>query len=268
MYFSTMNELASDPFRACTMQLSILVVAMVRQLSRWDYTDLSAPYWRLYYNGKRGAHILHGDRSYDMDPRQLTLIAPGTPFTRFLASPVDHFYIHFTLTSHAAPLNGGIYQFEASESDIRRIAALSGQLRSNPSSYLVDLAGHELTARALTRVPLQDWLQIPTDGRVQKAMELIRQNQQTGIGNEEIAGAVNMSVNGFIRLFSKHTGMSPQQYSLRVRLDRAGIMLHHTDKSIDAIAEECGFCDRNYFTRIFKKHRSMTPGRFRRLQRG
>lgn len=49
----------------------------------------------------------------------------------------------------------------------------------------------------------------------------------------------------------------------------ACLMLHHSDKNIDEIAEVCGFCDRFHFSHAFTRSRGNTPGRFRRqLQAG
>jgi len=49
-----------------------------------------------------------------------------------------------------------------------------------------------------------------------------------------------------------------------MRIDRAAEMLARTDKSIAAIALECGFRDQSYFTKVFKRYRSTTPRRYRR----
>jgi AraC-like DNA-binding protein len=40
-------------------------------------------------------------------------------------------------------------------------------------------------------------------------------------------------------------------------------LLRATEKSIAEIADECGFCDQSYFTRVFQDLKGMTPKHFR-----
>ena len=54
---------------------------------------------------------------------------------------------------------------------------------------------------------------------------------------------------------------------MRIRLDRAAVLLQHSDRMIDVIAEECGFDERSYFTRSFTGAWGIPPGAFRRLAR-
>ncbi|MBN2643365.1 MAG: helix-turn-helix transcriptional regulator, partial [Victivallales bacterium] len=46
----------------------------------------------------------------------------------------------------------------------------------------------------------------------------------------------------------------------------AASLLLHSKMSIDEIAEHTGFCDRYYFTRVFRKFRYTSPAKFRRGQ--
>jgi len=73
-----------------------------------------------------------------------------------------------------------------------------------------------------------------------------------------------MSENTLIRQFHRYLGVSPQQHLQRLRIERACRLLLATSKTIDKIAEECGFCDRYYFSKIFKKQRGIGPAGFRK----
>ena len=48
------------------------------------------------------------------------------------------------------------------------------------------------------------------------------------------------------------------------RIEKASILLHHTDHSIDEIAELCGFGDRYYFTRVFTRQLGLGPAAYRK----
>lgn len=72
-----------------------------------------------------------------------------------------------------------------------------------------------------------------------------------------------MSKPHFSRVFKRTTGMSPVQFLLGIRIDRAKELLDFTDQSITDIAEACGFQDQNYFARTFKKITGLTPTQYR-----
>ena len=66
--------------------------------------------------------------------------------------------------------------------------------------------------------------------------------------------------------FKKYTGRSPIDFLLSVRLEHAKKMLISTKKSINEIAEACGFSSANYFGLIFKKKENLSPVHYRKHQ--
>ena len=67
-------------------------------------------------------------------------------------------------------------------------------------------------------------------------------------------------------MFKQKTGYSVKQYLLRRRLGEAQIRLAITQDSIQTIAEESGFADASYFSRIFFKHVGLTPTEYRKYR--
>ena len=67
----------------------------------------------------------------------------------------------------------------------------------------------------------------------------------------------------FIRCFRDATGQTPARYVQDRRLRRAAEALVATDRSIDEIAERCGFANRYYFTRVFSQRMGVSPARYR-----
>ncbi|WP_152392761.1 AraC family transcriptional regulator [Paenibacillus guangzhouensis] len=66
------------------------------------------------------------------------------------------------------------------------------------------------------------------------------------------------------RCLKQYSGMSPLQYRHHLQIERAKQLLAHSELSIIQIGTRCGFNDNNYFTRLFKRHTSFTPGEFRK----
>jgi len=76
----------------------------------------------------------------------------------------------------------------------------------------------------------------------------------------QIAG---LSLNHFVSLFTKATGLSPHQYVLRARIGSA--MLHLKDKSLSIaeVSRLAGFHTHEHFTKVFRKIVGVTPREFR-----
>lgn len=67
------------------------------------------------------------------------------------------------------------------------------------------------------------------------------------------------------KLFKRHTNMSPSEYILNYRLDKALSLVKRTDLRFKTIAIQCGFNDQTYFFRVFKKKYKRTPKQIRDL---
>ena len=81
---------------------------------------------------------------------------------------------------------------------------------------------------------------------------------------EEISKYVGMSRTYFSIFFKTHYKEGFSDYLTRLRVEKASVLLLHTDKSLPAIAAETGFKTVQYFTRAFKKVKGDTPAAFRR----
>jgi AraC family transcriptional regulator len=63
--------------------------------------------------------------------------------------------------------------------------------------------------------------------------------------------------------FRRHFGLTIGEYVRRRRLQRATLLLRTTDLPVSVISASCGFYDQSHFTRLFRRHRGVTPARFR-----
>ena len=84
---------------------------------------------------------------------------------------------------------------------------------------------------------------------------------------KEAAKSLNVSEKHFLRLFSRTYGMSPHHFLLRHRISKACSLLLLTDEPIKAVADQCGFPNPFYFSRLFKKYMQMNPDRYRQTHR-
>jgi AraC family transcriptional regulator len=78
----------------------------------------------------------------------------------------------------------------------------------------------------------------------------------------EIAAIAQMSPYHFLRLFKQSTGVTPHQYILQSRIDKAKYLLQQSELSMTEIAMRVGFCDQSHLTRCFKRILGVTPKQF------
>lgn len=83
----------------------------------------------------------------------------------------------------------------------------------------------------------------------------------------DMAAGSGMTTGHFARVFRDSTGMTPYQYLLHCRIERARHLLVRTSLPILQIASECGFADHVHFTRVFSKMVGQPPAAFRKTIR-
>jgi AraC family transcriptional regulator len=109
---------------------------------------------------------------------------------------------------------------------------------------------------------------IPSSGfsahRVHQVMNLIKQHPEDEHPLERMAAEAGVTPTHFIRIFKKASGLTPHQYVMRTRMDRAQQMLASSDLTVAQIAEALGFASQSHFTRAFRSFTRQTPGDFRR----
>jgi AraC-like DNA-binding protein len=85
---------------------------------------------------------------------------------------------------------------------------------------------------------------------------------------EKLAASLHMSYAHFRRVFKQQTGLSPYQYHLQQRINRARELLHGTTLSIKQVAARMNFENSYHFSKIFRKKTGMSPSQWRSGGRG
>jgi len=100
--------------------------------------------------------------------------------------------------------------------------------------------------------------------KLRRITEYMREHLGDDIGMQELAGLAGMSASYFSRAFKNSTGLSPHQWLILARCERAKFLLLETVDSLADIALELGFYDQAHFTRLFTQHVGVSPGSWRR----
>ena len=99
---------------------------------------------------------------------------------------------------------------------------------------------------------------------VESLVAFVEENLGENLGLVELAGVAGYSANHFARLFKRTFGLSPHQYVLERRIERAKAILRDPRRSLVQVALECGFGSQAHFNTAFKAKAGVTPGTYRK----
>ena len=100
--------------------------------------------------------------------------------------------------------------------------------------------------------------------RINRTFDYIESNIEKPMTLEELATVANFSKFHFNRIFQSIVGETPFQFILRVRLEKAAMLISNNKKeSISEIAYKCGFSDISIFSRNFKSYFQISASQYR-----
>jgi AraC-like DNA-binding protein len=104
--------------------------------------------------------------------------------------------------------------------------------------------------------------------KIEEARMLMREHPGGELCVKDIASSLHMSYSWFRKMFRQYTGLSPAQYQLQVKVQKAKDLLVSSPMSIKEIAYLLQFESSSYFVSFFKNKTGMTPLSFRKMSRG
>ncbi len=102
--------------------------------------------------------------------------------------------------------------------------------------------------------------------KLKRVKEFINSNLENNPSLAEIAEIAGLSRYHFSRSFRKSTGMTPQQYVMQQRVERAKLLLRDKDLPIVEVSLQTGFKNQSHFTNIFRKFTKITPRNWREIK--
>lgn len=107
----------------------------------------------------------------------------------------------------------------------------------------------------------------PPDPGILESIRYINENAFKELYLESIAHYVGFSRSQFTRKFQKQVGVSPSHYITELRVRKVCKLLIETDCSIEQIAEQSGFKNAFYLSRVFTKKIGINPSQYRKTHR-
>jgi transcriptional regulator GlxA family with amidase domain len=107
----------------------------------------------------------------------------------------------------------------------------------------------------------------PKSDRIQSALAYAKCNLDKPLPVGQLAEAAHLSPRQFSRAFRAETGQSPAKAVENLRIEAARLMMDHSRHSIDVIARQTGFADRDCMRRAFLRAFGQPPQAIRRNAR-
>jgi AraC-like DNA-binding protein len=270
-------------------------IAYLRFLQQSEYADIISPYSRMYLITEGNGHVVIGNQTIQLEAGYLYLIPSFVHCSYVFNKDLAHIYIHFR-----ALLENGltIYNFisfrnklkatELSKMLFNRILDLNPGLQlphHDPHVYQTkpwmdkkpafNSPGHKLETEGIIqqlfsgfvtdepRIDLASGLKY----NIQEILVFIHENLHNDIKIEQLAQISCLSKDHFTRIFKSIFGVSPCEFIIRKRIEKSQFLLLTTDLPMNRIIDETNFKNAPYFSRMFKKYTSLTPGVYRN-QRG
>lgn len=130
-------------------------------------------------------------------------------------------------------------------------------------SALTMLIAHLLRYYSVQQNLLETPLDILTTAKFNHVTDYIQAHLDSNPSLIELAALVNLSACHFVRVFKSAVGVTPHQYLLMCRIDKAQHLLTHRQLSLSDIAQQVGFHDQSRFTSVFRKRVGITPKQYR-----
>ena len=219
-----------------------------------------------------------GNSECEFVPGQFIIHHPGTPYRYSMVDGCEHigyYWLHFTgcgaekLLSDSGISCGQIYSvgdIEQIKSSFKRLFSefllRDGCFDYMCSGYLIKICC--LLGRAVRAQVRQN----PTSERIVTSLRYIHSHFSQDISVPELAEMEHLTENYYRSLFIRCTGSTPVKYIRLIRLARARELLAETALSVGEIAENVGYEDASYFSRVFRHHTGMTPERYRSENNG
>lgn len=229
--------------------------------------DRSRKDFSLLYVAKGRAYLLENGLEHSVEAGQAMLFPPGCrQVYRFDPTTENvNMWVHFGGTL-CRELDGTTPHIITAASRNEFESNLERLVRTYSSASL----SHNELSMAYLRVVvcllIRDKSQqdtIKSKGRLHNVLDLIHTNVGSDMDWDTCAAMCYMSRDRFNHVFREYVGLPPEQYRIRVCMERARILLSDFGMSVGECSESLGFHDVSYFCRRFRKAFGISPAKFK-----
>ncbi|MBQ8374210.1 MAG: helix-turn-helix domain-containing protein [Clostridia bacterium] len=262
--------------------MSFIEIERSVRAEEWSMNDLhSHSHFEIYYLTKGSRTFLLSNALYKLDAPIVVIIPPhvmhkteGGAFERYNINVSDSYLDEFQRHIFKENSLKIIRPTKKAHEEMTKIfETLQGVDRRQKYgeqkiktlfSYAIYLLSENLGNEQFSPAAADESDMPPT---ILKVIDYLNNHFSDRITLDDLAAEFFLSKGTLVYNFNKYAHCSPIDFLLTVRLTKAKEMLLKTKKSVNEIAELCGFSSANYFGLIFKRKENLSPANYRKHQR-
>ena len=225
----------------------------------------------LAYIRKGELYVEYGHERYDAQKGDVVLIDCTNPHYYHARDGLEFVYLHFDgsnshdICNHIIRSYGPIIKHDNN--------VLIGNLLYNMVSFYEQDGVESMFDSSMRIYKLLQYLTERNhllqneDSPVDSSIRYIRNHVGEKITLKKLADIANLSTFYFSHIFKEQTGLSPIDYVINTRMDKAKVLLARTYMSVEEIAFEVGYTSSGSLINLFVKKLGMSPSEYRKTSR-
>ncbi len=251
------------------MTLEIVEVNQRRVEREWNHEEFN-PFAKIYYVSDGAGQVKIGSSELVIEKGKLYLIPPYMPLKLNCENFLDHIWVHFIIDRFSSSALFDLTR-DNYELTVDKAGTVLRQMQDLLFAYNAGGVRDMLMAQGLVRQILVNFL--PEDESIlpareimefRKTLEYIEDNLDDDLTNTDLADLHRWHPTYFANRFSKALGISPRNYIVRKRVEKARQLLWTGKLTVAQVACEVGFSDEYYFSKVFKKLTGIPPGKYQK----
>ncbi|MBO2945250.1 helix-turn-helix transcriptional regulator [Paenibacillus sp. F411] len=225
------------------------------------------------YTVSGSGQIRIGDQLYSLNAGNGFLVSVPSDHHYYFPQGSSHWeFLYITLTGNILPIYeeitsnlDPIFSLSAESSTVQllrnifemahRKQIMDGYVSSSLAyQFLTELSRISIYPQALQHFPRG----------IQKVLDYMELHYESAVSLEEFANIAEMSKYHFLREFRRCKGITPIEYLIKLRIEKAAHLIRTTEISLKDISRAVGFANGNYFSKVFRSWVGVSPGQFRR----
>ena len=232
----------------------------------------------LLYCKEGVGNLIINNINYKMTANQVVVIPPFAPH-RYEAdhtNPWSIYWAHF-MGTNAEEMSARLYNpTEISVLEISRIEErlnlfeeIFNTIKNNNNIDSLNFANISFAYFLATFSHVEQFNQAKKSSEfanniINKVLHYMHENIENSLSIEQLASFCGYSPSYFYRRFIATMDTAPISYFMRMKMNKASILLITTDMKVNQVASKVGFTDSFHFSRVFSKIIGMSPQKFRK----